>query len=142
MSKLTIIRFALNSAKCSFTSQTAAYLMFEREPRTTEDITHDFRSIVENGNFIPEINSYLKKKLPSSANRSKNAWKFHKTNTNNRRIRNSFRPHHVNIGDKVWVKVHPHNQASKNRRIQVHAKARWDAHYFITEVTSILCINC
>ena len=59
--KLPIIRFALNSAKCSSTGQTAVYLMFEREPQTTDDVTHDFISIIENNNLIPEIATYLKK---------------------------------------------------------------------------------
>ena len=56
--KLPIIRFALNSEKCSYTGQTAAYLMLGREPRTADDITHDFGSIIENDNFIPEITPY------------------------------------------------------------------------------------
>ena len=35
--------------------------MFGRELWTTDDITHDSRSIVENSNFVPEITLYLKK---------------------------------------------------------------------------------
>ena len=34
--------------------------MFGREPRKTDDITPDFRNIIENDNFIPEITPYLK----------------------------------------------------------------------------------
>ncbi|GFT17144.1 40S ribosomal protein SA [Trichonephila clavipes] len=59
--KLPSIRFALNSAKCDTIGKTAAYLQFGREMRTIDDVTNDFRAIIDNENFVPEITPYLKR---------------------------------------------------------------------------------
>ncbi|GFX57695.1 integrase catalytic domain-containing protein [Trichonephila clavipes] len=59
--KLPSIRFALNSAKCDTTGKTAAYLQFGREMRTIDDVTNDFRAILDNENFVPESTPYLKR---------------------------------------------------------------------------------
>ncbi|GFX59943.1 integrase catalytic domain-containing protein [Trichonephila clavipes] len=48
------IRFALN-VPCDTTGKTAAYLQFGREMRTIDDVTNDFRAIIDNENFFPEI---------------------------------------------------------------------------------------
>ena len=45
----------MNAARCSSTGQTAAYLTFGRELRTTDDAHRDLRAIVENENFVSEI---------------------------------------------------------------------------------------
>ncbi|GFV28675.1 transposon Tf2-8 polyprotein [Trichonephila clavipes] len=59
--KLPSIRFALNSAKYDTTGKTAAYLQFGREMRTIDDVTNDFRAMIDNENFVPEITPYLKR---------------------------------------------------------------------------------
>ncbi|GFV84073.1 uncharacterized protein TNCV_3037351 [Trichonephila clavipes] len=59
--KLPFICFALNTAKCETTGQTAAFLNFGRELRTPKEVVNDIRVIIQNNNFGPEINPYLKK---------------------------------------------------------------------------------
>lgn len=59
--KLPVIRFAMNTAKCATTGQTAAFLQFGRELRTTDDIQHDINAVIDNDNFVPEITPYLKR---------------------------------------------------------------------------------
>ncbi|GFW88403.1 retrovirus-related Pol polyprotein from transposon 297 [Trichonephila clavipes] len=59
--KLLSIRFALNSVKCDTTGKVAAYLQFGREMISIDDVTNDFRAIINNENFVPEITPYLKR---------------------------------------------------------------------------------
>lgn len=59
--KLLTVRLALNTTKCDFTGQTAAYSMFGRRLHTADDIAHDIRSVVHNYNFALKIMQYLKK---------------------------------------------------------------------------------
>lgn len=49
------MRFALITAKYDKTGQTTLYFMFGRELHTTDDISHNLRSSVQ------EITSYFKK---------------------------------------------------------------------------------
>ena len=57
--KLPSIRFAMNTAVCSSTEHTPAYLTFGRELRTPDDNAHDLREIISSENFIPEITPKL-----------------------------------------------------------------------------------
>ncbi|GBN77660.1 hypothetical protein AVEN_128465-1 [Araneus ventricosus] len=59
--KLPMIRFALNTAKSETTNHTAAFLQFGRELRTTDDVTHDLRALIDNDIFVDEIAPYLKR---------------------------------------------------------------------------------
>ncbi|GFW17008.1 retrovirus-related Pol polyprotein from transposon 412 [Trichonephila clavipes] len=59
--KLPFIRFALNTAKCETTGQTAAFLIFGRKLRTPSEVVNDIRVVIQNDNFVPEITPYLKK---------------------------------------------------------------------------------
>ncbi|GFT27071.1 hypothetical protein TNCV_4675911 [Trichonephila clavipes] len=59
--KLRFIRFALNTAKCETTGQTAAFLNFGRELRTSSEVVNDIRLVIQNDNFVPEVTPYLKK---------------------------------------------------------------------------------
>ncbi|GBM29602.1 hypothetical protein AVEN_130081-1 [Araneus ventricosus] len=43
---LPFIRFSLNTAKCQTAGHTAAFLHFERELRTVDDVTHDTRAVI------------------------------------------------------------------------------------------------
>ncbi|XP_073831745.1 uncharacterized protein [Musca autumnalis] len=56
---LPAIRFAMNTARCSTTNYTPAYLTFGRELRTPVDVQHDLRAIVNAENFIPQITPHL-----------------------------------------------------------------------------------
>ncbi|GFX93529.1 hypothetical protein TNCV_1094691 [Trichonephila clavipes] len=58
--KLPLIRFAMNTSVCDTTGHTAAYLQFGRQLRTSDDIRHDIRQVIDNDNFVPEITPYLK----------------------------------------------------------------------------------
>ncbi|GFV75077.1 retrovirus-related Pol polyprotein from transposon 17.6 [Trichonephila clavipes] len=53
--KLPFIRFALNTAKCETTGQTAAFLNFGRELRTPSEVVNDIRVVIQNDNCVPEI---------------------------------------------------------------------------------------
>ncbi|GFX76608.1 retrovirus-related Pol polyprotein from transposon 412 [Trichonephila clavipes] len=59
--ELYFIHFALNTAKCETTGQTAAFLNFGRELRTPSEVVNDIRVVIQNENFVPEITPYLKK---------------------------------------------------------------------------------
>lgn len=59
--QLPSIRFAMNTATCSSTKFTPAYLTFGRELRMPCDNEVDFRNIVISENFIPEVTPKLKK---------------------------------------------------------------------------------
>ncbi|GFT43617.1 retrovirus-related Pol polyprotein from transposon 412 [Trichonephila clavipes] len=58
--KLPFIRFALNTAKCKTTGQTAAFLNFGRELRTPSEVVNDIRVVIQNNNFVPEIANFLR----------------------------------------------------------------------------------
>ncbi|KAJ3648391.1 hypothetical protein Zmor_020198 [Zophobas morio] len=57
--KIPSIRFAMNSAWCSGTGYSPAYLMFGRDLRTVDDVTHDLRAITLRENFVPEATPLL-----------------------------------------------------------------------------------
>ncbi|GFT43623.1 hypothetical protein TNCV_3362531 [Trichonephila clavipes] len=59
--KLPLIRFAMNTSVCDTTGHTAACLPFGRQLRTSDDIRHDIRQVIDNDNFVPEITPYLKR---------------------------------------------------------------------------------
>ncbi|GFV56699.1 pro-Pol polyprotein [Trichonephila clavipes] len=59
--KLHFIRFALNTAKCETTGQTATFLNFGRELGTPSEVVNDIRVVIQNDNFVPEITPYVKK---------------------------------------------------------------------------------
>lgn len=58
---LFAIRFAINSTKCDSTGYTPAFLNFGREIRCLADVHNDFREIVQEETFIPQITPYLLK---------------------------------------------------------------------------------
>ncbi|KAJ8970959.1 hypothetical protein NQ317_000645 [Molorchus minor] len=107
--KLPAIRFAMNTSWCETTGQTAAYLTFDRELRTLDDITHDLTSIVEN--FVPQITPYLEKMSHA-----------HKRDT---------AP--FAVGNRVWV-THTLHSADKGITTKFHPKR--DGPYEILQVVS------
>ncbi|GFU82317.1 uncharacterized protein TNCV_3195891 [Trichonephila clavipes] len=58
--KLPFIRFALNTAKCETTGQTAAFLNFGKELHTPSEVVNDIRVVIQSDNFVPEITPYLR----------------------------------------------------------------------------------
>ncbi|GFW87237.1 integrase catalytic domain-containing protein [Trichonephila clavipes] len=111
--KLPSICFTLNSVKCDTTGKTAAYLQFGREIRTIDDVTHDFRAIIDNENFVPEITPYLKRLARiSSEIRERIEEKQDQQKTYDKRHCSGplYRP-----GDKVWVTLHPLSNAAQKK---------------------------
>lgn len=109
--KLPLIRFAMNTTVCDTTGHTAAYLQFGRQLRTTDDIRHDLRQVVDNDNFVPEITPYLKKFVNSILDvkdRVEQKQDRMKDHFDRRRRPKYFKP-----GDNVWVTLHP---ISRNKR--------------------------
>ncbi|GBN40477.1 hypothetical protein AVEN_3763-1 [Araneus ventricosus] len=51
----------MNTAKCSSTGQTAAFLTFRREPHTVDEVQNDLRSVILKDTFVSEITPYLKR---------------------------------------------------------------------------------
>ncbi|GFS59587.1 integrase catalytic domain-containing protein [Trichonephila clavipes] len=107
--KLPSIRFALSSAKCDTTSKSAAYLQFGREMRTIDDVTNDFRAIIDNENFVPEITPYLKRlaRISSEVRERIEEKQDQRKTFYDKRHRPGPLYH---PGDKVWVTLHPPQQ--------------------------------
>ncbi|XP_028043668.1 uncharacterized protein LOC114253105 [Bombyx mandarina] len=57
---LAHVRFAMNSAVCSTTGKTPAFLTFARELRTPYEMHHDLRAILDKENFVPSATPYLR----------------------------------------------------------------------------------
>ncbi|GBN08540.1 hypothetical protein AVEN_142795-1 [Araneus ventricosus] len=112
--KLPSIRFALITAKCQTSGQTASFLHFGRELRTVDDVTHDLRAVIENGNFVAEITPYLKKFFQFMAQAKEvveqQQDKRKQYADKRRRDTPQFHP-----GDKVYVTSHPVNSADKGK---------------------------
>ncbi|XP_071044455.1 uncharacterized protein [Parasteatoda tepidariorum] len=116
-----MIRFAMNSAKCETTGETASFLMFGREMRTIDDVTSDFRAIVNNDNFVPEITPYLKR-LANISNdirdRVESKQDQRKTHADQKRQKSpQYAP-----GDKVWITLHPKSNAAKSKSVKFMPK--------------------
>lgn len=119
--KLPSIRFALNTARCDTTGQTAAFLQFGREPRTLDDIQHDIRSVIDNDNFVAEITPYLRKfakvsKVIKDRVEQKQDQRK-KYADQKRRSAPQYAP-----GDKVWVTSHPVSNKGKKRTAKFAAR--------------------
>ena len=50
----------MNTTVCDTTGHTFGYLQFGRKLETINDVVQDFKSAVENDNFVAEITPYLK----------------------------------------------------------------------------------
>lgn len=53
--------FDMNSANNGNTGNTSAYLAYDRELRTLDDVQNGLRQVVEADNFIPQITPYLRR---------------------------------------------------------------------------------
>lgn len=104
--KLSYIRFALNTARCESTGQSAAFLQFARELRTLDDVKHDIKAVLDNDNFVPEITPYLKR-FARTVHQVRERAELHQDKQKRyadkkRQEGPKFKP-----GDKVWVSLHP-----------------------------------
>ncbi|GFT70758.1 uncharacterized protein TNCV_2490961 [Trichonephila clavipes] len=107
--KLPFIRFALNTAKCETTGQTAAFLNFSRELRTPSEVVNDIRVDIQNDNFVPEITPYLKKfakfstQIREVVEKQQDSRKFYADKK--RKAAPTYQP-----GEHVFVASHPLSQ--------------------------------
>ncbi|KAJ3661163.1 hypothetical protein Zmor_005573 [Zophobas morio] len=110
--KIPSIRFAMNSAWCSGTGYSPAYLMFGRDLRTVDDVTHDLRAITLRENFVPEATPLLLT-LDETLKRAR---EIHESEQD-RRKRDQDRHRKTSTayapGDLVLVKTHRLSKASQ-----------------------------
>ncbi|GFX52757.1 integrase catalytic domain-containing protein [Trichonephila clavipes] len=111
-------------AKCDTTGKTAACLQFRREIRTIDDVTNDFRALIDNENFDSEITPYLKILARISSEVSERI-------EEKQDQRKTFydKRHHpgplYHPGDKVWVTLQPlSNAAHKKTAKFMHKRDR------------------
>lgn len=109
---LPVVRFCMNTAKCSSTGYSAAYITFGREFRTMDDVQHDVRDVVSNENFIPEITPKLRQLTNIWYLAKENNEKSQQTNQQYIDTKRS-KDFDFKIGDLVWVKTHLPSKASK-----------------------------
>ncbi|GFV01474.1 hypothetical protein TNCV_2960681 [Trichonephila clavipes] len=112
--KLPLIRFAMNTSIGDTTAHTAAYLQFGRKLRTSDDIRHDIRQVIDNDNFVPEITPYLKRfanSILDVKDRVEQKQDSQKENFDRRRRRKYYKP-----GDKIWVTIHPISRNNRSRK--------------------------
>ncbi|GFT45629.1 transposon Tf2-8 polyprotein [Trichonephila clavipes] len=125
--KLPFIRFALNTAKCETTGQTAAFLNFGRELRTPSEVVNDIRVVIQNDNFVPEITPYLKKFAKFSTQirevvEQHDSRKFYADKK--RKTAPRYQP-----GEHVFVASHPLSNAAQGRSAKL--MPRRDGPYVI-----------
>ncbi|GFX93861.1 retrovirus-related Pol polyprotein from transposon 412 [Trichonephila clavipes] len=112
--KLPFIRFALNTAKCETTGQTAAFLNFGRELRTPSEVVNDILVVIQNDNFMPEITPYLKKfakfstQIREVVEEQQDSRKFYADKK--RKAAPAYQP-----GEHVLVASHPLSNAAQGR---------------------------
>ncbi|GFS96199.1 integrase catalytic domain-containing protein [Trichonephila clavipes] len=126
--KLPFIRFALNSAKCETTGQTAAFLNFGRELRTPSEVVNDIRVVIQIDNFVPEITPYLKKfakfstQIREVVEEQQDSRKFYADKK--RKAAPTYQP-----GEHVFVVSHPLSNAAQGRSAKL--MPRRDGPYVI-----------
>ncbi|GFY18127.1 retrovirus-related Pol polyprotein from transposon 412 [Trichonephila clavipes] len=131
--KLPFIRFALNTAKCETTGQTAAFLNFGRELRTPSEVVNDIRVVIQNDNFVPEITPYLKKfakfstQIREVVEEQQDSRKFY--TDKKRKAAPTYQP-----GEHVFVASHPLSR----KKCKTNATQRRSLRDFNTKVTIIL----
>lgn len=131
--KLPTIRFAMNTAWCETTGQTAAYLTYGRELRTLDDVQHDLSCTIETENFVPQITPYLRK----MSSTWRDVRSLHEFKQDRQKAYADLRNRQVPpfaIGDRVWVSTHTLSSAEKGVTSKFHPKR--DGPYQIIRVVS------
>lgn len=127
---LSSIRFAMNTAICSSTGYTPAYLTFGRDLRTIDDTSHDLRQIVQNENFIPEITP----KLLMMASTLKRAHEIQEMKEEKRKEYTDKRRQpcpNYQPGDQVMVDVHALSKSTQG--FSAKLAPRRDGPYIIKD---------
>ncbi|GFX95210.1 pro-Pol polyprotein [Trichonephila clavipes] len=112
--KLPFILFALNTAKCEMTGQTAAFPNFGRELRSPSEVVNDIRVVIQNDNFVPEITPYLKKfakfstQIREEVEEQQDSRKFYADKK--RKAAPTYQP-----GEHVFVASHPLSNDAQGR---------------------------
>ncbi|XP_068912442.1 uncharacterized protein [Tenebrio molitor] len=118
----------MNTAKCSSAGYSAAFLNFGRELRTPAEVCHDFRSVIQNENFIPEVTARLLRladHLREGQEVQEKEQDRRKTTVDSkRRPGPTYAP-----GDRVYVVTHLVSNASKQRTSKLNP--RRDGPYLI-----------
>ena len=109
--KLPGIRFAMNTAYCQNTGHTAAYLTFGRELRTPDDVTKDWRAIIKNENFIPDITPKLLQ-LEKTLRQAREVGDLHQDKQKKYADKHRRPSSKYNPGDHVLVATHPLSKAA------------------------------
>ncbi|GFU87869.1 transposon Tf2-9 polyprotein [Trichonephila clavipes] len=89
-------------------------ILFGRQLRTSDDIRHDIRQVIDNDNFVPEITPYFKRfanSILDVKDTVEQKQDCQKENFDRRRSRKYYKP-----GDKVWMTIHPINRNNKSRK--------------------------
>lgn len=126
--QLPSIRFAMNTAKSLSTKFTPAFLTFGRELRTLDDISHDFRQIMQSENFIPEI-------TPKLQELAINLQKAREVQEHNEERRKTYVDKHrreqpsYNVGQLVLATVHALSNAAKG--VSAKFNPRRDGPYIV-----------
>jgi hypothetical protein len=107
--KLPAIRFVMNTAKFSSTGYSAAFFNFGREFRTPAEVCHDFRSVIQNENFIPEVTPRLLRLANHLKEAQEKEQNRRKTTADSKRCPG---PTYV-PGDRVYVVTHLVSNTSK-----------------------------
>ncbi|GBL91393.1 hypothetical protein AVEN_199233-1 [Araneus ventricosus] len=118
----------MNTAKCSSTGQTAAFLTFGRELLAVYEVQNDLRSVILKDTFVPEINPYLKRfsKFMAEAKEVAEIQQDLRKKCGDRKRRKvpNYFP-----GDRVFVTTHHLSNAAKGRITKFMAKR--DGPYII-----------
>ncbi|GFV13292.1 integrase catalytic domain-containing protein [Trichonephila clavipes] len=132
--KLPFIRFALNTAKCETTRQTADFLNFGTELCTPSEAANDIRAVIQNDNFVPDITPYLKKfakfstQIREVVEEQQDSRKFYANKK--RKAAPTYQP-----GEHVFVASHPLSNAAQGRSAKL--MPRRDGPYVILTQRSL-----
>ncbi|KAJ8720901.1 hypothetical protein PYW08_006366 [Mythimna loreyi] len=130
---LASVRFAMNSAVCSTTGKTPAYLTFARELRTPFDVNSDLRSILDKENFVPQVTPYLRSFISSLSEIRERAEKCQDIR---KKVADDSRQKElkISVGDLVLLKSHHLSNASKG--ITRKFMPRRDGPYRVRQIVS------
>lgn len=130
---LAHVRFAMNSAVCSTTGKTPAFLTFARELRTPFDVHHDLRSILDKENFVPQVTPYLRTFISSLSDIRERVEKSQDIRKEVADVTRRKEPKYK-LGDLVLVKTHDLSNASKG--VTRKFMPRRDGPYHVKQISS------